>query len=425
MKTTLLFTTFTVAIAAYAAPTFPDVYSRNAAELATTRDRILRGDPALAPVLDRLRAEADHALQFKPVSVMDKPRVPPSGDKHDYLSQAPYWWPDPNEPDGLPFIRRDGRVNPQSKEGTDARPWESLVAKVETLSLAYYFTNHEPYAQHAAELVRTWFLNPATRMNPSLRFAQYVPGRNDGRGGGILEMRHLTRICDSLALIAGSPAWSEADKNGFHQWLAVYFDWLTTSPNGHDEANAQNNHGSWYDVQAAHLALVLGKTSFAKKILTDGLEIRIGRQIEPDGTQPFELARTKSLSYSLFNLEALCNLATLAEHVNVDWWSYTTPDGQSLRAALRYLAPYTDPNKAWVENDLVAASRTELLPLLAEALRHGEDPEFRDLLEKFGTASPAQRAARWQLFSPLRNCASLDQPKPTLLTEDSTLLGQK
>jgi hypothetical protein len=397
----VFFLALTVAAAAHAAAALPAVYSLPAEALAAARDRMARGDPSLAPVLERLRADADHAMQFKPVSVMDKSRVPPSGDKHDYLSQAPYWWPDPATPDGLPFIRHDGSVYPPSKEATDARPWESMVAKVETLALAYYFTHHEPYAGHAALLVRAWFLDPATRMNPNLRFGQYIPGRNDGRGGGILEMRHLARVCDAVALIADSPAWTEADNNAFHQWLAAYFDWLTTSPNGLDEAAAENNHGSWYDVQAAHLALVLGKTDFAKKILAAGLKKRIARQIEPDGSQPLELVRTKSLSYSLFNLEALCNLAILAKHVDLDWWAYTAEDGQSLRTALRYLAAYTDPSKPWIENDLVSASRTELLPLLAEALRHGDDPQFRELLEKFGLSSPGQRAARWRLISPL------------------------
>ncbi|MDE3084088.1 MAG: alginate lyase, partial [Verrucomicrobiota bacterium] len=83
------------------APSAPKIYSFHPDALAASRDRLARGDPALAPALERLRKDADHALKFKPVSVMDKPRVPPSGDKHDYLSQAPYWWPDPSKPDGL------------------------------------------------------------------------------------------------------------------------------------------------------------------------------------------------------------------------------------------------------------------------------------------------------------------------------------
>jgi hypothetical protein len=234
-------------------------------------------------------------------------------------------------------------------------------------------------------------------MNPNLRFAQYVPGRNEGRGAGVLEMRHLARVCDALALLAGSPAWTAADAQAFHVWLAAYFTWLTESPNGRDEAAAQNNHGSWYDVQTAHLALVLGRTGLARQLLADGLRKRLAVQVEPDGRQPLELARTKALGYCLFNLEALFALARLGDQAGADWWGFATKDGRSLSAALNYLAPYTDPALPWPKDDLLAADRSDLLPLLAEALRHHEDPAWRAYLEKFSD-SPRQRAARWQLL---------------------------
>jgi len=373
------------------------VFSLSGQNLAAARARLAQGDATLTPALNRLRSDADLMLKLKPVSVMDKPRTPPSGNKHDYLSQAPYWWPNPAKPNGLPYLRHDGRHNPEADQGTDAAPWGHLAAIVETLGLAYYFTGHAPYAEQAVQFIRSWFLNPATRMNPHLRYAQYVPGRNEGRGAGILEMRHLTQVCDTLALIADSHAWTEADAQAFHAWLAEYFVWLTESVNGKEEAAAENNHGSWYDVQAAHLAFVLGKTDFAREILTAGLQKRLARQIEPDGRQPFELARTKSLGYSLFNLEALFNLARLGEHADVDWWGFTTKDGRSLRTALRYLAPYADPAKPWPKDDIAAASRADLLPLLAEALRHGGEPQWHTLLAKFG-ATPRQLPARWHLL---------------------------
>src|SRR3954466_8657276 len=110
-----------------------------------------------------LMQAADRALEQKPVSVMDKKKVPPSGDKHDYLSQAPYWWPDPTKPDGKPYIRRDGRENPERNVGSDHPAWIQTSAAIETLALAYYFDRKPAYAEHAALLVRVWFLDPATR----------------------------------------------------------------------------------------------------------------------------------------------------------------------------------------------------------------------------------------------------------------------
>lgn len=380
-----------------AAETAPAVFCFDGADLAGARARIEAGDNALAPALQRLRADADEALQMKPVSVMDKTRTPPSGNKHDYLSQAPYFWPDPTKPNGLPYLRKDGQRNPEVDRGTDRPALGRMFGAVNTLALAYYFTGHQPYAEHAAELVRTWFLDPATRMNPNFDFAQYIPGINNGRGIGLIEVSHFGHLCDDLTLIQSSGAWTKTDDTAFRAWLAQYFTWLTTSKNGRDEVTAQNNHGSWYDVQAASLAFYLGKDDVAKRILATGLEKRLEFEIEPDGTQPRELARTKSLGYSTMNLEALFTNARLAEHAGLDWWQHRGPAGQSLLGALRYLAPYADPAKRWPKKDIIAGDRGNVLALVAEGSQHWDDPEFKALVAKFGP-SGGNAAARWRLL---------------------------
>ena len=375
----------------------PQVYSYSAENLVVARQRLEKGDAALQPALQQLRADAERALTVKPVSVMDKTRTPPSGDKHDYLSQAPYWWPDPAKPDGLPYIRRDGDRNPEVDRGTDKPTLVRMQSTVGTLALAYFFTHSEAYAAHAAKLLRIWFLDPATRMNPQLEFAQYIPGINSGRGIGIIETAHFGELCDAVALLAGSPAWSEADARGFRSWLNAYFQWLTTSKYGRDEAAAENNHGTWYDAQAAHLALALGKPETAKAILTAGLKKRLEFEIEPDGSQPREMARTKSLGYSTMNLEAMFTNARLAAHVGVDWWRHQSADGRSLRAALAYLTPYLDPTVKWRKQYLLEGDRGQILALAAEAAKRWDDAALRTLVEKHGT-TPALQAARWHLL---------------------------
>jgi len=408
MNPTIVLVSFCAAMAAGAAtgsaaaeaplpPGVPAVYSLSGPSLKAARDRFVRGDPSLAPAFARLGAEARQALEFKPVSVMDKARLPPSGDKHDYISQAPYFWPNPSKPGGLPYIRHDGKHNPESDSGTDARVWATMAGEAETLALAYYFTHDEKFADHSARLIRAWFINPATRMNPNLEFAQFVPGVNNGRGTGILEMRHLAKICDSIALMAGSPAWTPDDDHAYRAWAARYLVWLTKSKNGREEAAARNNHGSWYDVQAVHLALFLGQNGLARQRLSVAMD-RMDHQIEPDGSQPLELARTKSLGYSLFNAQALFALAILGDHSAVDFYGHRSATGAGLRTALGFLAPYADPAKPWIKPDLEAGDRTQLFPLFAQYLwRAGDDPQFRELLEKFGNGEK-ERGARWRLF---------------------------
>ena len=292
-------------------------------------------------------------------------------------ASAPYWWPDPSKPGGIPYQRRDGVVNPGSKTGTDSIAFARTCNAVRTLGLAYALTGHEPYAEKAAALTRTWFLDPATAMTPHLHYAQAVPGKNEVRGTGILESRHLTALTDGLALIASSASWPESDQTALRAWLEKFYDWLITSPHGRDEAAARNNHGSWYDVQAAHLALVLGRVGEARSIIEQARVKRIEHQIEPDGRQPLELARTKSLDYCIFNLEALAQIARLGRHVDIDLWTHTSADGRSMIAALRFLAPYADPSKPWPKEDLKPADRSRITDLIRDYRRHHDDPTFQ------------------------------------------------
>jgi hypothetical protein len=352
--------------------------------LAAAKAELARGDSRLATPLTQLRAEADALLKLKPASVLDKSGVAASGDRHDYFSFAPYWWPDPNKPDGLPYLRRDGDRNPDSRKGTDSAAFSRTCRAVETLGLAYFFTGDERYATKAATFARVWFLDPATRMNPNLQHAQAIPGITAGRGIGIIDSRSLVHLIDGVALLAGSPAWPENDRTAMTTWLTEFHHWLTTSRNGHEEAVQKNNHGTWWDVQAAALALAIGRPADAKKVLADVPAKRIALQIEPDGRQPHELARTRSLAYSCFNLEAFLLLARLGEQVGIDLWDDRSDHGRRLRAALLHLAPYADPASKWPKKEITSTKRDRILPLLQEGLHKTGDPQLRTLLESFG-----------------------------------------
>src|SRR5262245_20731820 len=123
-------------------------------------------ESASPPVRARLVRDAERALGEGPFSVMQKVRVAASGDKHDFLTLAPYWWPDPTRPGGLPYSRRDGETNPESKRDTDDVPFGKMIEALTTLSDAYRETHDERFAARAALLLRAWFLDAATRMNP-------------------------------------------------------------------------------------------------------------------------------------------------------------------------------------------------------------------------------------------------------------------
>ena len=356
-------------------------------------------DEAAGKALKKLIADADKALAVTPPSVMQKTKVPPSGDKHDYMSIAPYFWPNPATKDGLPYVRKDGKVNPESRAeaANDTLRARLVGTTVETLALGYYFTRDEKYAEHAAKVLRTWFLDPATKMTPHFRFAQAIPGVNDGRGTGLIEARGLADAADAAILLAGSKHWSAADQQALLAWGEVYFEWLLGSKNGQDERAAKNNHGTWYDVQAVKWALVLGRKDKAKEICAEAITRRIGVQIQPDGKQPLELVRTASFSYSCFNLLALARLADLSEHAGVDLWQHKTTDGRSIRVALDFLVPYLGKEpKPWTLQQIHESKPDEVLPVLrAAALAYG-DERYESLLKEYSD----HRSKRLQLLAP-------------------------
>ncbi|MCT9934075.1 alginate lyase family protein [Planotetraspora sp. A-T 1434] len=314
--------------------------------------------PDLRRQLKTLTAQADGWLTKGPWSVTHKPQLPPSGDKHDYLSEAPYWWPSkpktPDNPWGCPYIQKDGVRNPAIDEITDHEERGEMFNAVYTLTLAWYYTGKAAYAERAALDLRTWFIDPATRMNPSLNYTQFIPCRVTGRGIGIIDFsQQFTDILDATAILdLGAPSWTKADHDAMQSWNTDFLNWLLTSKNGIEEAAQKNNHGSFYDMQNAGLALAIGQPDLAKQIVEESKAKRLDPQLAADGTQPTEITRTRSWHYSTFNLVALTRLAAIGQHVGVDLWNYTTPQGGGLFKAVDYLLPAATGAAPWTLPEL-------------------------------------------------------------------------
>ncbi|MHB0935324.1 MAG: alginate lyase family protein [Armatimonadota bacterium] len=366
--------------------------------MSEAQTRLQSGDARLRPALDTLREEAEAALPAPLPSVMDKTLVPPSGDKHDYVSFGLYWWPNPDTPDGLPYVRRDGEVNPEFAADSDTYRMRAMLVPVETLALAFFFTGHEPYAEKAAAFLRCWFLDPDTRMHPHLQFGQGIPGRLTGRGIGIIDTHFLTRLVDAVGLLEESAAWTAGDRQGLRAWFAAYLDWLLTSDYGRDEARHPNNHGTWFRAQAAAYALFTGQPAIARDQIASTFAW-IDAELAPDGAQPHELARTRSWDYSVMNLEAFARLAEMARHVELDLWGYVSPTGAGLRASTDYLAPYADPDAAWPYRQIHPINPLYGLPdhLRRAAVVYG-DPQYDAWLAKL--PQDGLRRRRVQLLYP-------------------------
>lgn len=342
--------------------------------------------------LKALLAEAEAALKQEPLTIVNKPTVPPSRDKHDYASAGPYWWPDPDKPEGLPYVRRDGERNPEVDE-TDRPLLDTLVSTVKTLGFAYGFTRQDEYATHAALLLRTWFLNPETRMNPNLLFGQAIPGICEGRGIGLIETAAFAReMLPAIHFLRDAESWSDEDMTGLQAWFHAFLEWMLTHPYGVDEARHGNNHSMAYDVQVATYAFFVGQPDLARVILEGVGERRIADQIEPDGRQPLELERTKALGYASMNLKLMLDLAEIGRQWGIDLINFKSADGRSLRRAVAWLYPYWTGEQAWTLPQIQPFSWERAFECMRLAAYHYLNVDFEPLKAELAGMNQEEKA---------------------------------
>ena len=289
------------------------------------------------------RAKADSLLNCERLSVVDRKLRAVSGDPHDYMSMGPYWWPNPNTPNGLPYIRRDGEVNPETKEPVN---YGKMTDSVHLLALASLYFNDLKYAEKAVKMLRDWHLEPETYMNPHLEYGQSIPGICNGRGIGLIDFSCSYDIFNGVAILEYMGAIDSDTLEGIKKWYTDFVNWMLTSETGVDEDNQHNNHGAWFDVQVAAAAIFTDRPILAKKTLNAAYLRRVATHIMDDGSQPHELARTKGLSYSFYNLNALTMLGNMAVKLGVKqpYWKNDGDRGDLLRLAIDYIYPYAmDP----------------------------------------------------------------------------------
>jgi hypothetical protein len=288
---------------------------------------------------------ANGYLKEQPVTITASHSPRSAGGVHDFFSEGDYWWPDPANPSG-PYIRQDGFTNPDNFVAhRDAMVRMSLI--VPALVAAYKLTRQRQYAEHAAAHLRAWFLDPTTRMNPNLEYAQAIFGVNKGRGIGIIDTIHLVEPARAAGLLLQTDVFTLQEHLDLIGWFAEYLKWLTTSKNGIDEREEKNNHGSCWVLQVAEFANLTANAPLQQYCRERFRTVLVPTQIAPDGKLPLELARTKPYSYSLFNLDILTTIAQVLSTTNDNLFMFQAVGGRGLRGAVAYLEPYIADKKLW------------------------------------------------------------------------------
>lgn len=348
-------------------------------DLLQTREKIQKGVSGELKAYRDLLKEADDYLMLAAEKVTDGD-VPPTGDAHDFYAIGKYSWPNPETADGMPWIRIDCNINPDANGPRfDLDRYNRTVDRVKTLSLAWFYSQDEKYAAKAARLLRVWFMDEATRMNPNFECASALPGVYNGMAIGIIFGVTLVEMVDHVKLLTLSESWTEEDDRALKKWFSGYVEWLLTSEFGIKEKAAKNNHGTWYAAQVAAYSLYTGEMEHVREMVGFGKQ-QIDDQIAADGGMPHELKRDWAFSYSVYGLRAFTALARCGDHVGIDLWDYKTSDGRGLRQAYDFLVPYLSGKEEWNWGIVREDEKTDLqaFPMMKWAAKKYHSTLFED-----------------------------------------------
>lgn len=351
-------------------------------------------DPALeAPVAGIIR-DAEKALASPIPLITDKQKTAPSGDKHDYFSMARYWWPNPDTPDGLPYVRRDGKRNPET-EGMDRETLGAMEKMLTVYALAYLYSGKEAYAEKGWEILRAWFINKKTRMNPSMQYSQVRMGHNNNQGSnsGLLDGYSLLIVPDAVEILSASKQAKTKEIETIRAWFADYLQWMLTSEQGQKEDIAPNNHGTAYHIQVAVYALFTGNDTIADRYLSSFVERRILPQFEPDGRQPKELVRTRAYGYSCYNLKHIFDMIDICRLHGIDLLADQEVSAR-VQKAVDFLSPYLGKQvSAWPFMQIADWQKEQqnFCWILYRANRYFPDKQYFSLFQTHNTAKPSAR----------------------------------
>jgi hypothetical protein len=293
----------------------------------------------------QILAQAQWALQQKPITVTAQHSARSAGGRHDFFSEGDYWWPNPKSPDS-PYVQRDGMSNPGNFVA-HRHAMIRLSQIVGALASAYELTGDDKYVKQALQHCKAWFVDTATLMNPNLQFAQAIKGRFTGRGIGIIDTIQLMEVVQGLEAMENAKGMDHQLLAAIRNWFEQYLQWLTTHRYGKDEMNATNNHGTCWVMQTACFSRFTHNEKLMQFCRDRYKNVLLPNQMAADGSFPQELRRTKPYGYSIFNLDAMTTICQLLSTKENNLWNYSTPDGRNIRKGVEYLYPFIADKSKW------------------------------------------------------------------------------
>jgi hypothetical protein len=289
--------------------------------------------------------KAELFLDEKPITVTNDRCERSLGGKNDFYSEGDYWWPNPENPNG-PYYNRDGMTNPDNFTA-HRKAMRRMSIQVVTLAAAYKITGDSKYASPAADQLRAWFVNPETRMNPHMRFAQAIKGVVSGRGVGLIDGIHLVEPARAVSILEKSEELSSSDIRAIKDWYTDFLQWMNTHDYGIDERERKNNHGTCWVMQAAEYARLTENEEMLAYCRNRYKTVLLPNQMSEDGSFHMELKRTKPYGYSLFNIDAMAMVCHILSTPEDNLWNFKLAEGQGMEKGMEFIVPYIANKSSW------------------------------------------------------------------------------
>ena len=314
--------------------------------------------------------------------VNNKVLTAPTGAPHDYISVGPYFFPDPAKPDGKPWIEKDGQFNPD-RHKYDNGKLGKMSDRVEICAILWHFKGDQEAAAYAVKQLDCFFIAPATRMNPHLRFGQSVPGKVDGRPAGMIDTLNLLKVIDAAAMLRSYSGYTPQLHAGLQKWFAAYAQWMRTDKMARKDWPVKQNHGLSYHTQIAAYLAFSGNAGGARGHLNI-LKKRIRESIKDDGIQPAEVRRTNGWSYSNYALMILMQACGIAKNLGVDMFDSKDKSATLMLAAVDYLTAYIKHPEKWPYREIIGFSANRLSQILAQVYYYTADRKYLGHLKDIG-----------------------------------------
>ncbi|MGL4739455.1 MAG: alginate lyase family protein [Sarcina sp.] len=336
---------------------------------------------------------ANKVLQLKSLpTVTDKTQLIAKGEtKNDYVSMAPYLWQNQNNPNT--YVVKDGVDNPERLNSSefDSARLNDFVDNLTKVSLAYAITGDSKYSDMANNLLNTWFINPETKMNSNMAYAEIFvtkSGKTIYTGSSMISSVPLINVVNDIEILGNSV--TGINSTGLKEWFNSFATWLLNANGGNIDTLRINNHGTWLDADLATFYSYAGNSQMAQDILETVGQDAINPQIQASGKIPSALVRTKSLDYTEYNLEAFITLASLGDQYGINIWDYTSPNGGSLEKAINYVTDYLLGKTKWQYQNIQGknvneTSNNKFAVYLAVANNHYKNADFANVIKKYST----------------------------------------